>query len=85
MTRACSIDGCGKPARARGMCQTHYGRWKRNGHTDLITDYRGARRLPPVGTLTVECPRCGVVCGIVTSREAVWAVIRNHRCQAADR
>lgn len=27
----CSIDGCEKPARARGWCPTHYSRWRVNG------------------------------------------------------
>lgn len=31
MDRQCSIDGCGKPARHRGWCWSHYARWKRNG------------------------------------------------------
>lgn len=28
---ACSIDGCSGNAVARGWCETHYRRWKRNG------------------------------------------------------
>ncbi|TGP24699.1 hypothetical protein EN827_30835 [Mesorhizobium sp. M1D.F.Ca.ET.184.01.1.1] len=27
----CAIDGCAKPARGRGWCLAHYGRWRRNG------------------------------------------------------
>lgn len=27
----CSIEGCDKPARARGWCVNHYARWKRHG------------------------------------------------------
>lgn len=27
----CSIDGCGKPARARGWCGAHYMRWYKHG------------------------------------------------------
>lgn len=29
--RTCAVDGCGRPARSRGWCQTHYFRWRRNG------------------------------------------------------
>ena len=29
--RTCNIEGCGKTARARGWCGTHYQRWKRLG------------------------------------------------------
>lgn len=32
----CSIDGCGKKVQARGLCSTHYGRWRRNGTTDTV-------------------------------------------------
>lgn len=32
----CSIDGCGKVHAARGWCQMHYARWKRNGTTDRV-------------------------------------------------
>ena len=27
----CSIDGCGKPARGRGWCTSHYLRWRKTG------------------------------------------------------
>lgn len=27
----CSIEGCGKPAKCRGWCARHYGRWQRLG------------------------------------------------------
>lgn len=29
--RICSIDGCGKPLKARGWCNAHWRRWNRNG------------------------------------------------------
>ncbi|MDB5531588.1 MAG: hypothetical protein JWR51_4691 [Devosia sp.] len=27
----CTVDGCGKPARGRGLCQAHYQRWRAHG------------------------------------------------------
>lgn len=30
----CHIDGCPRPASARGWCQRHYDRWKRYGDPD---------------------------------------------------
>lgn len=30
--RVCSIDGCGKPAWARGWCSAHLYRWRRHGN-----------------------------------------------------
>ena len=29
--RVCDIPGCGRPLLARGMCGTHYGRWRKYG------------------------------------------------------
>lgn len=29
--KTCSIDGCGKPMKARGWCNAHWGAWKRYG------------------------------------------------------
>lgn len=31
MKRLCSIEGCTRPSRKRGWCQTHYSRWQRHG------------------------------------------------------
>jgi len=31
-TKSCSIQGCTKPPKARGWCQTHYMQWYREGH-----------------------------------------------------
>lgn len=29
--KTCSIDGCGKPSRARSWCRMHYQRWQKHG------------------------------------------------------
>ena len=31
MSKACSIEGCGRPRLARGWCSKHYNRWHRTG------------------------------------------------------
>lgn len=36
MLKECSLDGCGKRAKARGFCQTHYSCWRR--HSQHIID-----------------------------------------------
>lgn len=34
--RTCSIEGCDKPARARGWCTKHYQRWKKHGDPTVV-------------------------------------------------
>lgn len=51
-TRTCTIDGCLAPLRARGMCATHWSRWKRHGDP-LI----GARRFLPSVCCVDWCDR----------------------------
>ena len=49
----CSIDGCDKPARTRGLCSAHYERLRTTGTTDLISRFEDlvGRRF---GRLVVE-------------------------------
>jgi hypothetical protein len=41
--RICSVDGCGRPARARGLCQTHYKHLRKHGETRPINPKRQGR------------------------------------------
>lgn len=44
-TTTCSIEGCHKPVKSRGWCDTHYHRWYRQGDADnpaLSPPYRGS-------------------------------------------
>lgn len=34
VSRICSVEGCDKPARRRGWCDMHYGRWWRHGGSE---------------------------------------------------
>lgn len=36
MAAACSISDCKRPVRARGWCDTHWHRWRRNGDPETI-------------------------------------------------
>jgi len=42
LDKQCAIDGCDRPARARGWCLAHYNRWRRKGDplTAGIRPYR---------------------------------------------
>jgi len=37
----CEIDGCGKDQKARGLCNLHYQRWLRLGHTSINMTEKG--------------------------------------------
>jgi hypothetical protein len=41
--RVCSVEGCDRPAKARGWCGTHYSRWQRHGDLELRSQ-KGTRR-----------------------------------------
>ena len=47
MKRICKIEGCDKPIKGYGYCSKHYQRLKRNGHTDLVIEYKGPRKDNP--------------------------------------
>lgn len=34
--KACNVENCGKPVDRRGMCSTHYTRWKRHGDVNTV-------------------------------------------------
>jgi hypothetical protein len=56
----CSVDGCGKPVRARGWCVNHWARWKRNGGVGIELRARNGApqkfvREVAVKHLTDEC------------------------------
>lgn len=40
MEAACSIDGCGRKARTRGWCPTHYTRWLKYGNPNTLLNSR---------------------------------------------
>lgn len=81
MKPRCSVDGCARPARTKGMCDTCYRRWKRNGHTDYIKPRRGLARRKKTrvpGALFVECGDCRRLVAVVTTRQGVWQAIDAH-------
>ena len=52
----CKIGDCPKPAKGRGMCGTHYERWRRHG--DTATRLKTGRPPQPKKPCTVEdCTR----------------------------
>jgi hypothetical protein len=36
MTAVCLLDGCDNPVKARGMCNTHYTRWRKHGDPSKV-------------------------------------------------
>lgn len=48
---ACTVDGCDRAAKARGLCAMHYNRWDRHGSTDRLdgADHQRAKTHCPRG------------------------------------
>jgi len=57
--RVCSVAGCGRPIRARGMCLTHYKQMRKSGTARPIRTYQpprtGTVKLPGGVAVTPEC------------------------------
>lgn len=53
-TKTCKVAGCTKAARARGMCTTHYRRWRREGDLEAPVQERNAD--DPMSNYTVRLP-----------------------------
>jgi len=57
MSEACAVNGCGRTAKARGYCKSHYNRWKRDGDPGEVFTPRGPN--PRHGTKTgYDARRC---------------------------
>ena len=54
--RTCELDGCTKPKKARGWCDTHYNSWRRKGDATLVKF-----RIPAKG-LKCASPNCEREC-----------------------
>lgn len=50
--KICEVEDCERRATARGMCDTHYARWRRHGTTDELAPRR--RRRPTAEELLDE-------------------------------
>ena len=59
----CTIDDCDKPARTRGMCNTHYWHWWKNADPSELK-YRRGQPKPPCSIEGCERPaKCRGWCG----------------------
>ena len=58
----CALDGCGKPAHARGYCQVCYYRLRRHGELGLVAPIKWRHRITEVDheARTGTCAECGV-------------------------
>lgn len=71
--RLCSIEGCERRHYARGWCQYHHNRWRRNG--DPILRKPGGRNLNPPAYCTVEgCQRTHKARGLCDAHYRLWSL-----------
>ena len=54
--KVCELPNCENKHYARGMCNNHYARWRRNGDPVKVSDYN---RPPPSGQ--ARCRNCGLL------------------------
>ena len=59
--RTCTVDGCPRPFLARGMCGTHYRRWRLHGTAELIQRPPAIRYHPKPEEIPSGICECG--CG----------------------
>ena len=54
--RICSVDGCPKPVKARGWCNSHYQRWRLKGEPGDVITPPARRRIAPNGYVQLYRP-----------------------------
>jgi len=69
MDVTCAVEGCDRPRKTRGWCNTHYERWRRNGDPGSAGDAR--RR--PVTTCSIEgCEKRAKARGLCGTHWSRW-------------
>jgi len=69
--KMCSVEGCDHPARNRGWCVAHYGRWR--AHGDVLADVPMRRpRKPPIKCSIEGCDRVRVCRGWCIAHYDRW-------------
>ncbi|MDQ2825957.1 MAG: site-specific integrase [Actinomycetota bacterium] len=73
--RRCGVGGCDRPARSRGLCAAHHGRWAAQGKPDLAAFTAGAATVRPgrsradeVFDLSSLATRCRLELALVLQR-----------------
>lgn len=77
----CAVEGCTKPAFARGWCQMHYVRWKQHGDPTIFLVHQSPP-LYPVGEMpeicTVpDCPNASRTRGLCGKHYTAWREYRD--------
>lgn len=64
MLTACSVEGCGRPAKYRSWCSAHYERWRSRGDVfaEVPIGATGVFRRGPVAASKPSCVVCGGPC-----------------------
>jgi integrase len=73
----CRVEGCGRPARARGMCHGHHRRWSDAGKPDVagfaaVTGARLRGRSPLLACLVTGCGYGRRRQGLCSRHERAW-------------
>lgn len=70
----CSVEGCDRPRKSRGWCNTHYERWRTNGDVQADDPVR-PHALVPVACALDGCERAAAARGLCQSH---YDLLRRH-------
>lgn len=78
----CEVPGCERvgPLR-RGMCSTHYQRWR--AHGDFAVTLKPGRKPAPTPWTVVQCGDCAATVGLTQDPRGIWTLLAAHSCQVA--
>ncbi len=84
---ACRVDGCGRPARARGLCHGHHRRWSNAGKPDITefttaTEARIRGRSPLLPCQVTGCGYGRRRQGLCSRHERAWRAAGQPELQA---
>lgn len=71
MRAPCTVDGCEKESRGRGLCSTHWLRWRKHGDPNIVLQPGVDYRVAPTCSID-DCDRNAHARGLCTKHYDRW-------------